>query len=395
MGKSDLSRYSVLDMTQGPYGEICSEYLALLGMRVIRIDKPSDMTLSKEERAVFLVNNLNKKCITLDYENPQGREILNKLLEGIDVVVVNKPESELTEQGIDYDSIKASKPNIIYANIPPYSTGSPWEGMPSDEAVISAMSGATYATGYLGYKPVEPGSNLPDVSSCGYMATAIMAALYHLEETGEGQQLEVSQHEAVISHSRALYSALQTNKKNIRVGNGYFRRPETAPCEMYRCAGPEGKENFFYINCIANDYFLKLCDAIGRPDLKTDPRFEDIKIRAEHRAELDAIIEDWAKAYDKFEIMDLLLRKNRVIATAVYTIEDIVNSEDLRRLGALQKIEDPELGEMWLPAFPSIYDENDIVVESPKNKGAANYEVFGELGIEDSKIEQLSTQKVI
>ncbi len=396
MEKKSLASLNVVDFTAGDYGAICTEYLALTGMNVIRIDKPTDKEMTADEKYVYIVNNLNKQCITLDVETEEGKALMWKLIEKADVLVHNRPKKEIEALGFTYEAAKARNPMLVYTSIQPYASGSPWEGCPATESTISAMGGGTYLCGYMGSIPVEPGPNLPDVSSCGYAAAGIAAALYQREIIGEGQFIEVSMQDAVIAHARSAFESYSNNGRNIRVGNAFPTVPDMLPMDLFPTKSDGKGENWAVIGCLGEPMFELLCKAMGKPEMLEDPRFKDTKIRANHKDELTAIVTEWASQFTSFELMDYLLRKNRVVCSAVYTIQNLVEAEDMRKMGLIQKIEDPELGEMWYPAFSAIYSDIDIKAKNPGGAGSKNEEILSSyLGLSAEECTDLSAKKVI
>ena len=395
MENRSLADFNVIDFTAGEYGAECAEYLALVGMNVIRVDKPTDEKMSAADKYVYIVSNLNKKCVTIDVETAEGKDLMWKLIEKADVFVHNRKAAEIEALGFTYEAVKARNPRLIYTNIPAYSTGSPWQDVPYTEATVSAMGGGTYLCGYIGGGPVEPGPNLPNISSCAFAVSGICSALYMRETTGEGQYLEVSQQNSVIAHARSAFESYANNGHNIRVGNAFPTVPDMVPMDLFRTKDAGRGEEYAVIGCLGEPMWKLLCKAMDKEYLLEDPKYKDPKERAKNKDELTAIISEWAGNYTKFELMDLLLRKNRVVCSAVYTIKDVIEAEDLRAMGLMQKIEDPELGEMWYPAFSAIYSDIDIKAQNPGRPGAKNEEVLTGLGLSAADIADLSAKKVI
>ena len=131
------------------------------------------------------------------------------------------------------------------------------------------------------------------------------------------------------------------------------------------------KDGFVIIGCMDPKAFEVLCKTIGREELLKDPRFMDWRKRSRYKAELNSIITEWTLQHGKEEIMHLLLEKGRIVASVITEVEDIINNEDLRRLGVMQKVEYQDLGEMWVPAMPCLSSEIKIEAEPPRAVGAA------------------------
>ena len=155
MDQNVFAKYTVLDFTRGDFGAVCSEYLGLYGMNVIRVEVPGNRDHDNEY--LYVTKNLNKKVVTLDPENKKDRETLWSLIEKADIFVENLPNAKIKELGLDYEAVKARNKGIIYTSIQPYSTGYKYQDYPSNSSTISVSGGATYLCGYTGGEPLGPG----------------------------------------------------------------------------------------------------------------------------------------------------------------------------------------------------------------------------------------------
>ena len=375
-----LETYTVIELTQGDAAALAAEYLALNGMRVIKVLAPGTVCTAKEERAPYVINNLNKQCVTLDVTKDAGRGVMLRLLEKADALIEDAPYGAMDAMGLGYADVKAVNPRLIYASLKPYPKDSPWRDLPATVTTLGAMGGATYLNGYKGYEPLTSGPNLPDTTSAAFLATGITACLYRRESDGEGRLLEVNQQEAMIAHCRSAFAAWYSKPtKNVRAGNGSPTLASIAPMDMYPTKGTPGEENFVMLGCKDEDMFHKLADAIGQPELKEDPRFLTWRERQENIAALTEILTAYTLQHDKFELMEYLLKERRIICSAVQTLDDVIANEELRQTGMLQKLDDPVLGEIWAPTWPAISDANRIRAAAPDEPGAANEAVYGTL----------------
>mgnify|MGYP001282237856 FL=1 len=385
-------KYTVVDFTRGESGAVCSEYLSMSGMNVIRVIDPASS--EEDNRIRFVVNNLNKTCVRLDVTKPEGRELFYMLIDKADVLVENLPHGEMDALGFGYETLRTRNPRLIYASIKPYAKGSPWENYPANRSVINAMGCATYLCGYTGGDPVEPGVDLPDIISSAYMATGICAALYQREATGEGQSIEVSQQASLIALARSAFEFYDKNRCNNRAGNRFPTMPDMVPMDMLFPA--KGENQWVIIGCTDDKMFARLCEAIGKPELINDPRFSKENRKSRTKMELYREVEEWTSKHDKYEIMELLALKNRIICAAVRSIDDIVNSEESRRMGPIKKVNDPVAGEMWIPAMPCSSSGIDVEITPPITGEDAKTRVFGNLlGLSRERIVELSRKQVI
>lgn len=385
MSEMGLDKYTVIDFTDAAAGPICAEYLGFFGMNVIRVDHPSAEEMRRDEKYYFVANNLNKRCVTLDYETEEGRKLLFRMLEKADVIVESKPFGFMEELGCGYEALKAVNPGIVYCSIKPYTKESPWANAAWTPTTVDAMGGATYLTGYVGGIPTEPGPQLSNLSACGYATTGILGALWQRETSGKGQYIEVSMQDAVIAHARSAYEKYAMNGIVTRVGNNFPTLPEMVPMDIFRTKG-EGPEDWAMIGCMGDKMVNDLYEAMGRPELAQDPRFDSFDSRLENKAELLDIIKEFALKHEKNDIMEYLLGEKRLVCAAVCTTRDVIYSEDLKKIGFVHTINDEELGDMNLPGCAGIFHGVDPVpIVSPGRPGDANEEVFRELFGDEKK----------
>ena len=306
MQKLGLDGFTVIDFTTKEAGPICSEYLGLVGMNVVRVDHPSAKNMSKNDQYYFVADNLNKKCVTIDYETKEGQKLLFDLLSKADVLVENRPFGFMEQIGCGYDDIKKVNDKIIYCAIKPYTKDSPWANAAWNPTTVDAMGGSTYLTGYVGGIPVEPGPQLSDLSTCGYAATGILAALYQREETGKGQYIEASMQDAIVAHARSAYEKYSLNGIVTRVGNNFPTLPDMVPMSLFHTKG-EGPEDWAMIGCMGDPMVQTLCETMGKPELYTDPRFDTFEHRLENKDEMLKII-NYSKEiyYDHVVAMDVV-----------------------------------------------------------------------------------------
>lgn len=382
-----LSKYLVIDFTTDSFGPICSEYFALVGMNVIRVSKPLAQPGKQPDKIAFIANNLNKKCITLDYDTDEGLDILKKLIAKADVFVTNRSDDQLDCLDLDYNSAKQLNSSIVYVSLRPYAKGSPLDGYPASEMIIDAVAGVMYTTGSGNKEPLMPGPNLVDTSTCCYAAIGAAAALYDREESGEGRYIEVAQEESIVTHSRSNYEKLYGNGVMSRASGG------GAPHGAFRA---KGEDQWVVLSVLLDGEFQKFCDMIGKSEYGTDPEFMGRANRVKREAEVTKLIEDYTTQYTRDENMALFLEKGRLTFGAVNGFGDLIKEQDLLDAGTIQCVNDDELGELWLPAYPSVCSGFDIKAKNPLYSGVANSEVYSSvLGMSNSDIDILGSKGII
>lgn len=289
----------VLDLTQYEAGPSCTEMLAWLGAEVIKIEpaggEPGRRMLSErpdKDAWFFLLLNANKKSVTLDLKSPRGRALFTRMVERADVVVENFGPGAIERLGFGYDALRRINPRIIAASVKGFGSTGPYADYKSFEWIAQAMAGAMSFTGMPDGPPLRTESGLGDTGAGLHCAIGILAAIVQRHRTGEGQRVEVAQQDAVLNLTRIhLREQYMTGTPVPRRGN---RSPATAPSNLYRCR-PFGPNDYVFIHTGTLAMWKTLAEIVGRPELGDDPRFADRQGRADHAAELDALVEAWTE----------------------------------------------------------------------------------------------------
>lgn len=403
--KSALEGVIVLDLTQFESGTVCTETLAWLGANVIKIERPgtgeqgrgSSVDKAGTDSYLFILVNANKKSITLDMKQPEGKALLRRLIERADVFVENFSPGTIEKMGFDYPSVRAINPRIIYAQIKGFGSDSPYANFPAFDPVGQSMGGVVSITGERDRPPLRAGPNLADSGTGFHCVIGILAALYQRTMTGEGQRVEVAMQDAMINFIRPAFGRqLVTGKATERVGNDQPMAP-VAPNGIYPCK-PGGANDYVFIYTSrwpGSTQWEQLLDVIGRPDLKTDPRFKSPESRYEHRHAMNPAIEAWTCQRSKFEAMEELGRAG-VPAGAVLTTAELMSDSYLRRRGMFVTIQHPVRGPIDMPGFPIRLSASSVTIEPAPLLGQHNGEVYGGwLGLSGEELEHLRQVKAI
>jgi CoA:oxalate CoA-transferase len=281
----------VLDVTNVLAGPFCSFQLVLLGAEVIKIEHPEKGDLARrlgadpeaDEKlmgASFVSVNAGKQSVTLNLKAPEGKEIFEKLAAISHVVVENFRPGVMARLGLDYDALVKVNPSIVYCAISGFGQDGPLAMRPAYDQVIQGISGVMNITGDERTAPLRVGYPICDTMGGITAAMAICAALVDSRTTGQGRRIDVSMLEATLASMGWIVSNyLNAGVEPIPMGNENFT---AAPSGAFRTA--EG-----LLNIAANEdaQFHKLCETIGRPELKTDPRFEERETRRRNRHEIN------------------------------------------------------------------------------------------------------------
>jgi formyl-CoA transferase len=399
-----LEGVRVLDLTQFEAGTSCTETLAWLGADVIKVEEPTrgdqGRAASTDREGVdshyFLLLNANKRSITLGLRHDRGQAMFRAMLGSADVMVENFAPGTIERLGLDYDTVRAINPRIIYAQIKGYGPDGPYGTFPSFDMIAQAVGGALSITGEKDGRPLRPGPTIGDTGTGLHCAIGILAALYDREFTGQGQRIEVAMQDAVINFCRIAYARQAVSGCAAeRVGNG-SALIASAPSAAYPCR-PGGPNDYVYIytSRAGNRQWDRLLRAIGREDLLDDPRFARPQARQDHEAEVDALLGAWTRAHTKREAMEFLGRAG-VPAGAVFDTRELSEDPYLRQRGTFVTIEHPVRGPFTMPGWPVKLSRSPVAVTAAPLLGQHNVEVYRELlGLSADEVARLKQEEVI
>lgn len=406
--KRALENIMVLDLTQFESGTTCTATLAFLGANVVKVERPvtgeqgrgfteSDNNKLNKDPYDFILQNINKKSITLNIKHQKGKELFFELVRKADVFVENLKPGTVEKLGIDYQTLRKVNPRIIYAQIKGFGKDSPYVDFLAFDPIGQATGGSAAITGEPDGPPLQPGPNLADSGSGFHCAIGILAALYQREFTGVGQKVEVAMQDVVINFCRPAWGKyLATGEPPSRVGNE-MPLAKVSPCGAYPC-NPEGPNDYIFIytsHWPSSNQWERLLEVIGRTDLLDDPRFSTPESRYKYKKEVDTIISNWTRKRDKFKAMEEL-GKAGVPAGAVLTVADISNDPYLLKSGTMVTINHPERGSIIMPGFPVKMSDSPIPALPAPLLGQHNKDIYEKiLGISSNELESLRQSKII
>ncbi len=345
-------------LTQAWAGTFCTELLGLLGADIIQIEVrkrldswrgpyegpiPEALKELPTAKHPWNVNplynsvNLNKRCITLDLQEPQGLEIFRRLLPFADFVAENFSPRVLGNLGIDYEAMKAIKPDVILCSLSAYGHKGSWTNVPGIGGTIEPSSGMSALLGYEDGLPLNSGQMYPDAVAGFYGCSAILTAIHHRDRTGEGQEIDLSMQEANLSFiGDAAIEYANTGEVRPRMGN---RHPVYAPHGIYPASGTE---QWVALACEAEDQWKALLDVVQLGELHAE-RFETNANRKQNEAELDAILIGWMTLQYRDDTIEVLQAAG-IIAAPVLDGRDLQHDANLRARGTVVDVTHPEAG---------------------------------------------------
>lgn len=285
-----LAGIRVVDLTHVLAGPYCTMMLADLGAEVYKIEKPGrgDTTRGTppffgEWSHYFVAVNRNKVSVGLDIKQPEGKRVLLRMIEQSDVVVNNFRPGVLDGQGLGYADLAAVNPRIINCSISGFGQYGSLAQKTAFDLIAQAMSGFMSVIGEPGGPPLRCGVSLGDVVASTFALAAIMTALYDRERTGRGQDIDISMLDCLVSYLTYYVTLAQaTGQAPPPVGS---QHATVVPMGAYRT-----RDGYLAIAAFNQGFWLSMCDAISRPELKDDPRFRTMRDRQRHRDELMAIL---------------------------------------------------------------------------------------------------------
>ena len=327
-----LNGIRVLDVTNVLAGPFCSYQLALLGAEVIKIEQPGRGDLARMlgadpaaaanlMGASFVAVNAGKQSVTLNLKAPEAKEIFKKFVAVSHVVLENFRPEVMKRLQLDYEVLSKINPSIVYCAVSGFGQDGPLAMRPAYDQVIQGMSGVMSVTGDAQSAPLRVGYPVCDTVGGITAALAVCAALVDARATGHGRMIDVSMLEATLASMGWIVSNyLNAGVVPIPMGNENFT---AAPSGTFRTA--EG-----LLNIAANETYQyeKLCDLIGRPELKTDPRFSDREIRKRNRAAINKEVEAALSARSAAEWESLMIEAG-VPAGRVLSVPDILSHPHL------------------------------------------------------------------
>lgn len=355
-----LDGIKVLDLSRVLAGPWCTMTLADLGAEVIKVENPDggDDTRTYRppevagESAYFLSCNRSKRSLALDFSQPDGQAIIRRLAETADILVENYRFGTLERYGLDYASLSAINPRLIYCSISGYGRQSPIAERAGYDSVIQAEGGLMSVTGELGGGAVKVGVSIADILSGMNATQAILAALIARYSTGRGQFVDISLLDGVV--------AVLAN-----LGSGYFidgrtpkrwgtEHPNLVPCQAFEVADGQ------LVLVIGNDrQFATLCKAIDRPDLVDDPRYATNKGRVNNRDTLLPALCETFLAKPRTEWL-ALLHAAGLPAGAIRSVAEVLTAPEVEARGMIQHIEHPVAGDIRIVGSPLNLSETPV-----------------------------------
>ena len=388
-----LKRFRVLDLSRVRAGPTCVRMLADFGADVIKVESPPGVDPNdglSGNRDGYDMQNLhrNKRSITLNLKTEEGREVFMRLVKDADVVVENYRPDVKFRLGVDYEKLRAVNPRIVLASISGFGQDGPYVKRPGFDQIAQGMGGMMSITGEPGAGPMRAGIAVADSSAGLYAALGIMTALLERETSGQGQWVQSSLLHAMIAMAdfqAARY--LMTGEIPPQAGNDH---PTSTPMGAFK-----SNDGYFNIGASGTAQYRALCDAIARPDLRDDPRYEKNDGRYQDRPRINAELN---KEFGKNTTQHWVDKLNAagVPCGPIYNMKEVFDDEQVKHLGAAATVKHPKLGDIRIVSQPVKLSRTPATVSyTLPEQGANNYEVLTSIGYSAEQIASLKQKKVI
>jgi crotonobetainyl-CoA:carnitine CoA-transferase CaiB-like acyl-CoA transferase len=391
-----LDGIRVIDLSRVIAGPWCGALLADLGADVIKVEDTGSGDESRTwppykdgETAAYLLFNRNKRGMTLDLKAAAGADVVKTLVRSADVLVENFRTGTMESFGLGYDTLAEINPRLIYCSISAFGRTGPRKDSPGYEALLQAFSGIMSITGEPDGPPVRSAVSFLDLTTGILCTLGICAAVLQRERTGLGQRVDGSLLETAVSllayHAEGYLLAGVVPRP---LGSAH---PSLSPYRNFRC-----KDGQWVFVAAANDRFWqKLTRALGQDWMASDPRFAVNQQRVANRKELEAMLEDIIRGYDREPLLKLLEEAD-VPATPVNTVDQVMNDPQTIERGIIQRARHPRLGEIPVIGTPLKFSRmTPGVRHAAPLRGEHTDRILAECGYSPAQIDELREKKVV
>jgi CoA:oxalate CoA-transferase len=388
-----LSGFSILDLTRVISGPFCTMLLADMGAEVIKLETPPDGDPIRGQGAMheglsyyFATFNRNKKSITLNLKEAEGRKLFEKLVTRSDVVVDNFRPGVLDRLGFGRERLQKLRPGLICASISGFGESGPYRDRPAFDFIAQAMSGFMSMNGRETDPPLRSGLPVSDLVAGLYAALGITAALLRRERTGRGDIVSTTLTNGLISFlSYAASHYFATGEVLPRSGNDH---PITAPYGLFNTS-----DGAIAIAPAGDEFFTRLMRALDMTDVLRDPRFVNGQDRVKHREILNARVAGQMSQHGNAYWIEKLNGAG-VPCGPVYSVEEVFSDPQFADMAI--EVPYPDRAPVRMLGFPLRFSEAECRIRLPSPRlGEHNEEIYGSLGISRGEIEALRLRKVL
>ena len=382
-----LDGIRVVDLSRVVAGPYCTMTLGDMGADVVKIEQPGRGDESRAfgppflggESPYYLSINRNKRSCTVDLKHEAGRAVVRRLIAGADVVIQNFRPGAAARLGLDYEAVAARRPEVVYCSISGFGDGGPDADRPGYDLIVQGESGLMDLTGEADGSPTRIGTSIADLTAGMMAAQGILLALYARRTTGRGQHVRVAMLDAVASlltYNAGNYFA--SGEVPTRRGNDH---PSVVPYQTLRA-----RDGWMNLGIANDSLWVRYCDAVGRPDLRDDPRFATAPERVRHRDVLVPIVVEITAGRTVAEWMDVLGAAG-VPCGRIRNVAEVCTNPQLTARGKVVEHPHPTAGRVRMIGQPIELSETPGRIDrAPPLLGEHTDEVLRAAGYTDEEI---------
>ena len=411
-----LQGVRILDFTHVQSGPTCTQLLAWLGAEVIKVERPGEGDATRGQlrdipgvdSLYFTMLNHNKRSVTINTKNKQGRAVLDRLIESCDVLVENFTPGALDRMGITWEHIQALNPRMIVASIKGFGAG-PYEDCKVYENVAQCVGGSASTTGEADGIPMVTGAQIGDSGTGVHLALGIVAALYQRVSTGRGQRVLAPMQDAVLNlcrvklrdqqrldrtHTLHEYPQYPDGKFGDAVPRAGNASGGGQPGSILRCRGWETDPNAYIYFITQAAVWPAICKVIGEEDWIEDEAFSTPQARLLHLRPIFARIERWTMTKDKFEAMQILNQYD-IPCGPILSMKELAHEPSLRASGTVVEVDHPTRGKYLTVGNPIKLSDSPTEVTRSPLLGEHTDEVLTQLGFSAQAIASLRAEGAV
>jgi len=391
-----LEGVRVLDLTRVLAGPYATMVMADLGAEVIKIELPGQGDEARGfgpfqngESAYFTSINRGKKSVTLDLRQQRGQELARQLAGQCDVLIENFRPGSMARFGLDYATLHALYPRLVYASGAGFGQTGPYAQRPAYDVIIQAMGGIASITGAAGGEPVRVGSSIGDLSAALFGVIGVLAALNRAQQTGEGQQVDISMLDCQVALlENALARYFVSGEVPGPLGS---RHPAITPFQFFHAS-----DGYVVIAAGNDGLWRKLCEALEIIELIDDARFANNALRTENQAALEPLLEQALGRRAVAEWVEVLGAAG-IPCGPIHTIAQVADDVQVAAREMIIELVHPQAGSQAMPNSPLKFSETPVRLEKAAPLlGQDTEEVLRSLvGLNEGDVEDLRRAEVI
>jgi CoA:oxalate CoA-transferase len=371
--------------------------MANAGADVIKVEPPGGEFLRRRDARPgssipFTMLNCNKRSISLNLKHERGVELFLELADEADVILENFVPGVVNRLGIDYETVCARNPRIVYASGSGYGQDGLYRDYPAMDLTVQAMSGVMSATGFPDQPPVKAGAAICDFFGGTHLFGAVMTALFYRERSGEGSRVEVAMLDSVYPTLASNIGGIYGEREDLpsRTGNQHGGL-SLCPYNVFKAS-----DGYIAIICNHEGHWQALTKAMGRPDLSTSTDYDSVAKRVANMEVVDGFIESWTRKHDREWLFDQLIN-NGVPCAPVRELRETMADPHLHQRGMLLEVDHPTFGSVTVCRSPIRFDGRPPPAYiTPPTYGQHNASVYAErLGLDEETLTALAADGVL